>query len=74
MSKSYADKANMKEEWYGVEYSIEPHSLEQEQMWRNPGENPAIRLPEVNTFIPHNFDLCERDAEKEEYPRIIKVS
>ena len=74
VSQSFAAKANKKEQWYGVEYSIEPHDAELEAKWREPEANEALKLPEPNAFIPHDFELCERDPNHSEFPRIIKVS
>lgn len=73
VSQSYADKANKKEKWYGVDYSIEPHDPEMEAKWREPEPNESLRLPEPNAFIPHNFEICKPDPNHTGVPRIIKV-
>ncbi|XP_067928601.1 insulin-degrading enzyme-like [Watersipora subatra] len=72
VSQSFAAKANKKEQWYGVDYCIDPHDVELEAKWREPEVNEALRLPEPNAFIPRNFEMCERDTNHSQVPRIIK--
>lgn len=73
ISKKFSGQTDMKERWYDVEYKVEPHSEELEAQWRQPEAHEALHLPEPNAFIPHDFELCERDPDNTKYPRIIKV-
>ena len=73
VSQTFQPKADQTEQWYGVQYGIEPHDSDLEDKWREPETNESLKLPEPNAFIPHNFDICERDPDHSEFPRIIKV-
>ena len=74
MSQKYSEIADQEERWYGVKYSTSPHSPELEQRWRDCGCHESIRLPSINSFIPHDFQLCSRDADDKNFPYIIKVT
>lgn len=74
ISQTYSEKADCTEEWYGVKYCIEKHTAEQEIMWRKCGFLKKLHLPARNDFVPHNFDLVERDLSDTQHPRLIRVS
>lgn len=73
VGQKFAGTADKKEEWYGVDYNIQVQDEEMEAKWREPEANEALKLPEPNAFIPHKFELCERDSNQTPVPRIIKV-
>lgn len=74
ISKEFAGQTDKIERWYEVEYKVEPHSEELEAKWKALEAHEDLHIPEPNAFIPHDFDLCERDPDNTKYPRIIKVS
>lgn len=74
VSQTYTERADSSEEWYAVPYHTEKHCAEQESLWTSEnGENEELQLPSRNEFIPHDFDLVERDLVHSPYPRIIRV-
>lgn len=74
VSQKHIDRCDKTEEWYGVRYSIEKHTSEQEKMWKECGTHKELQLPARNEFIPHDFELVERDPAHSQSPRVIRVS
>jgi len=71
-AQQYKDRCNMEEKWYGTKYhtgKIEESLIE---TWRNCAENPKLRLPDKNEFIPTNFSQVERDTDQTPHPTIIQ--
>ncbi|CAG2227488.1 IDE [Mytilus edulis] len=76
VSKKFEDKTNIKEKWYGTDYSVEDIPDSKIQMWSKCGENENFTLPEKNDFIPTDFELVTREVDPVSFslPELIKDS
>ncbi|XP_076104390.1 insulin-degrading enzyme-like isoform X1 [Mytilus galloprovincialis] len=74
VSKKFEDKTNIKEKWYGTDYSVEDIQESKIQMWSKCGENENLTLPEKNDFIPTDFELVTREVDPASLPELIKDS
>lgn len=63
VAKKYEGKTDLKEKWYGTDYSISRLPEEVLQKWRNAGLHENLHIPDKNEFIPTNFDLLTRDED-----------
>lgn len=69
--KKFQGTANLKEEWYGTEYSLEKIPDYVIQRWQNCELNSDFHLPGKNEFIATDFDLSPRDENPSPHPTII---
>jgi len=71
IGQKFSGQTDIKEEWYGTEYSMSeiPHDLLQK--WEDAGLNENLQIPERNEFIPTNFDILPRDDETSPFPIIL---
>ena len=71
-SQTNEEVATLTEEHYGIKYITEPISEELIQRWKSPTPVEGLALPELNPFLPDNFDIKPADAEHNTIPTIIK--
>ena len=50
-------KTSMKEEFYGVEYSLSFTEPALVKKWRNAKTNSALKLPQSNIFLPESLEI-----------------
>jgi insulysin len=70
----FAGKTNLKEPWYGTEYSVADLPEDLLQRWQDAGLHKNLRIPERNEFIPSNFDILPRDDEPSPFPVVLRDS
>ena len=63
IAKKFEGQVSDKEEWYGTEYKLEKIPQEKLQGWANCGLHENLTLPEINEFIPTDFELVPREQE-----------
>ncbi|XP_052772336.1 insulin-degrading enzyme-like [Mya arenaria] len=74
IAKKFEGQTDKKEEWYGTDYNIKKIPDEKIKMWETCGVSDKLSLPEINEFIPTNFELVPRETEQSSVPRMIKDS
>ncbi|ESO09969.1 hypothetical protein HELRODRAFT_109371 [Helobdella robusta] len=74
VGKKFAGTTNVKEKWYGTDYSITKIPKDVIDGWRNIELNERFLLPEVNDFIPTNFELLPITPKSILLPSIIHES
>lgn len=74
VGKKFEDKTDLKEKWYGTDYSISHLSEDVLQKWSNAGFHENLRLPDRNEFIPTTFDLMPREEDSSNIPSILRNS
>ena len=74
VGKVFEGDSNLTEMWYGTQYSISKLSQDLIQGWKDAGLHDKFYLPDVNEFIPINFDLVTRDSEPSSVPIILRDS
>ena len=74
VGKKFEADANLTEKWYGTQYSISKLSRDLIQGWKDASLHNKFCLPDVNEFIPTNFDLEPRDGEPSSVPIILRDS
>lgn len=72
VSKKFASKANLKEKWYGTEYSVEQISDDVMNKLKTCGLNTAFHMPEKNEFIPSDLSLVKHDHGVDKFPTVVK--
>lgn len=71
-SKSFLEKANLKEPHFGTQYFQENFDSDFLEKLRNPGANANLQFPQPNEFIPTNFDIVKSDSDLSKKPTIIR--
>ena len=64
--QKFESSCDRTEPWYGTRYSVSRIPEATLAAWRSAGVHEALRLPEVNEFVPTDFDLVKAEEEKEE--------
>ncbi|XP_068709633.1 insulin-degrading enzyme-like [Montipora foliosa] len=70
--KVFEGKTDLKEEWYGTEYSVNKISPKYIEEWMNVSLNPSLQLPAGNEFIPTDFSIKDRPHDSSPIPILIK--
>ena len=63
IAKKFEGQVSDKEEWYGTEYKLEKIPQDKLKGWANSGLHDNLSLPEINEFIPTDFELVPREQE-----------
>lgn len=72
IAKKFEGQVSHKEEWYGTEYKLEKIPQEKLKGWANCGLHDNLSLPEINEFIPTDFELVPREQEQSTSPVMIR--
>ncbi|XP_052226154.1 insulin-degrading enzyme-like isoform X2 [Dreissena polymorpha] len=72
VAKKFAGQTEKTEAWYGTDYKLEKIPADKIKTWENCGLHEALSLPEVNEFIPTNFDLVPQEMEQPAAPMMVK--
>ncbi|XP_069609891.1 insulin-degrading enzyme isoform X2 [Ranitomeya imitator] len=72
VSKSFEEKTDRTEEWYGTQYKQEDIPADVIQKWQKADINGKFRLPMRNEFIPTNFEIVPLEKDATSYPALIK--
>ena len=65
-SKSFEDKTDQEEKWYGTKYKVEDFSPALLEKILNPKiefKKKVLDLPPVNNLIPTNFDIMPKNED-----------
>ena len=65
-SKSFEDKTDQEEKWYGTKYKVEDFSPALLEKILNPKiefKKKVLDLPPVNDLIPTNFDIMPKNED-----------
>ncbi|XP_058510979.1 nardilysin [Ochotona princeps] len=69
LSGANEGKCDLKEKWFGTQYSIEDVQNSWNELWKNDFElNPELHLPAENKYIATDFTLKAFDCPETEYP------
>ncbi|VTJ59018.1 Hypothetical predicted protein [Marmota monax] len=69
LSGANEGKCNLKEKWFGTQYSIEDVENSWAELWKSNFElNPDLHLPAENKYIATDFTLKAFDCPETEYP------
>lgn len=63
-SQSFKGQTDMKEKWYGTEYSSQPLDETFVKLLSSPGLNHGLAVPEPNDFIPTDFAIKHHVLDK----------
>ncbi|XP_077114691.1 insulin-degrading enzyme isoform X1 [Ranitomeya variabilis] len=72
VSKSFEEKTDRTEEWYGTQYKQEDIPADVIQKWQKADINGKFHLPMRNEFIPTNFEIVPLEKDATSYPALIK--
>ncbi|XP_071983674.1 nardilysin [Engystomops pustulosus] len=73
LSPDNEGKCNLKEKWFGTQYSIEEIDAKWKDLWASDYPvNPDLHLPAENKFIATDFTLKTSDCPDREYPEKIQ--
>ena len=62
------------EPWYGTRYGVSRIPESTLTAWREAGLHDALRLPDVNEFIPTNFELVKPECDEDKLPVVVAES
>uniref|UniRef100_A0A5F9D8A2 Nardilysin n=1 Tax=Oryctolagus cuniculus TaxID=9986 RepID=A0A5F9D8A2_RABIT len=69
LSGANEGKCDLKEKWFGTQYSIEDVENSWNELWKSNFElNPELHLPAENKYIATDFTLKAFDCPETEYP------
>ncbi|KAK2166408.1 hypothetical protein LSH36_39g02052 [Paralvinella palmiformis] len=74
IGKKFEGHTDLKETWYGTEYSLVTIPDKKIKEWSDVGIHDKLCLPDQNEFIPTNFDLLTRESEPTVLPVVIRDS
>ncbi|KAG5874566.1 hypothetical protein JTB14_019568 [Gonioctena quinquepunctata] len=72
IAKKFENDLGQTEPWYGTKYNKVDIPAETLKAWGNAGLCPELKMPEINEFVPTNFDLYPIDDDVTEFPVIIE--
>ena len=73
-SKTFAEKVDCAEPWYGTQYSVSAFTPEQTKLWKDALSScpSQLHLPQPNIFVPHEFDIRSEPNNEFSQPRLIE--
>ncbi|XP_026283757.1 insulin-degrading enzyme [Frankliniella occidentalis] len=73
-AQKFKPLADMKEEWYGTDYSLKDIPQETLEKWNSAGYCDDLALPPPNEFIPTDFEVLPVTPDIKPFPTIIQDS